>query len=207
MSDDIDVPDTPVEEKAERAKTRRRWLTLAEIVGVTGVAIAGLNLYANWADRRDTAVERSAEQSAQAREKARVELVGTVTHGGKAIALSDPQHDLSEAAIAFPTALGVTTQHPPGDPAIEADWFAAPLLKLTDGGADTRTGRLPVLVTVRYFVGDDPRTARAIYDVVWRTEGHWIGGRSLRIESMKLRQRGGSQVALDAAWSRLKPAR
>ena len=204
MSEDVDVPEAPAE-KAERARSRRRWLTLAEIVAVTGVGIAGLNLYSNWADRRETAAERSVEQSSDAREKARLDLVGTVKRDGKELLLSDERHDLSEAVIAFPKALGVATQRPAGEPAIEVDWFDTPLLKLTDGGADDKTGRVPVLVTVRYFVGDDARTASAIYDVVWRTEGRRFMGRSLKIEGMKLRQRGGSQAALDAAWGRLKP--
>jgi len=78
-------------------------------------------------------------------------------------------------------------------------------LHQTDGGADDRTGRVPVLITVRYFVGDDPRTASGVYDVIWRTKGQFLGGRSLRIEGMKLRQRGGSPASLDAAWQKLKP--
>ncbi len=214
MSEDIDIPELsnpesaspePAVEKAERARSRRRWLTLAEIVAVAGLAIAGLNFYSNWAERRDSSVERTAEQSSAAQEKARVELVGTVKNDGKELLLSDEHHDLSEATVAFPKALGIAPQHPAGEPAIEADWFDKPLLKLTDGGADDKTGRLPVLVTVRYFVGDDARSASAIYDVVWRTKGHMLRGRSLGVEGMKLRQRGGSQTTLDAAWAKLKP--
>ena len=205
MSDDVDLPEPPTEAKRERARTRRRWLTLAEIVAVAGVGIAGLNLYANWSDRQDQAANRSAERSSEAREKARVELIGTVKDGGRHLALSDAHHDLSEATIAFPTSLGIAMQHPAGEPTIDADWFADPLLKLTDGGADDRTGRLPVLVTVRYFVDDEARTANAVYDLVWRTEGHMLRGRTVKIEGMKLRQRGGSQAVIDAAWARLKP--
>ena len=205
MSEDVDPPELQVEEKIERARARRRWLTLAEVVAVTGVFIAGANFYANWADRRDQAALRSAEQRADDTERARVELIGTIGHGGKTLTLSDAHHDLSEAAIAFPQALRIGAQHPAGEPTIQSDWFDKALLKLTDGGSDAKTGRLPVLITVRYFVGDAPRTARSIYDIIWRTEGHFLGGRSLRIEGIKLRQRGGSQAALDAAWSRLKP--
>jgi len=205
MSEDVDLPEPPSDEKTERARTRRRWLTLAEIVAVTGVLIAGLNLYTNWTDRRDQAQQRSAEDERTAQEKSRVELTGTVTDGGKTLTLSDPSHDVSEAVVAFPKALGIGTKRPAGEPEIDADWFAAPLLKLTDGGSDDRTGRVPVLVTVRYFVGDAPQTASSVYDVIWRTKGHFLGGRSLRIEGMKLRQRGGSPAAVDAAWTKLKP--
>lgn len=206
MSADIEPPEPAVaEEKAERAKTRRRWLTLAELVAVAGVLIAGANFYTNWSDHRDQIAERSAADRASARDKARIELIGTVASGGKVLKLSDADHDLSEASVAFPKALGIATQHPAGDPEIDADWFSGPILKLTDGGSDDKTGRVPVLVTVRYFVGDDARTTSAIYDVIWRTKGHFLGGRSLRIDGMKLRQRSGNQAALDAAWAKLKP--
>ena len=194
------APETP-----DQAATRRRWITLAEVVAVAGVVIAGLSLYTTWSDRRADETARVAERSQAAREQARVELVGTVRDGGKALALTDARHDLSEASVTFPKALGVGPQHPAGDPVIEAGWFAERLLELTDGGSDEKTGRLPVLVTVRYFAGDEARTASGIYDVVWRTQGHMLRGRSLAVEGLKLRQHGGSQAALDAAWARLKP--
>jgi len=36
-----------VSEKSDR-QARRRWLTIAEIVAVAGVVIAGLSLWNNW---------------------------------------------------------------------------------------------------------------------------------------------------------------
>ena len=107
--------------------------------------------------------------------------------------------------IAFPKALGVATQRPAGEPAIEAKPFAGALLKLTDGGADDRSGRLPVLVTASYLDGDATRTARGIYDVIWRTRGRLLQGRALELTGLRLRRRGGDQAALDAAWAREKP--
>lgn len=192
-------------ERKEAAATRRRWITLAEVLAVAGVLIAALTLWSNWADRREDAAARTATETSAAREKARLDLVGTVADGGRTLALKDARHDLREAEIAFPTATGVGSKRPAGDPEIDADWFDDVLLKLTDGGPDTRTGRLPVLVTVRYWDGDIDRAASGIYDVIWRTEGRVLRGRTLRIEGLKLRQRGGSTKLLDAAWARAKP--
>ena len=191
-------------ETADQAATRRRWITLAEIVGLAGVVIAGLTLYTGWADRRADQAASVAARSSEAREKARVELVATAEDGGRRLTLRDERHDIRDASFTFPRALGVA-KRAPEDAAIEADWFAAPLLKLTDGGADERTGRLPVLVSATYWDGDVPRTTSAIYDIVWRTEGRLLRGRALRIETLKLRQRAGTQAALDAAWAREKP--
>jgi len=197
--------ETPAERR-EAAATRRRWVTLAEVVALAGVVIAALTLWTTWSDHRAEAVDKAASRTAEARERARVELAATVTDGGRSLALKDDRHDLSDAVVTFPKALGVATQRPAGDPVIQADWFAASLLKLTDGGRDDRTGRLPVLVTLHYWDGDAARTATGIYDIVWRTEGRLLRGRVLRLDGLRLRQRGGGQAALDAAWARAKPA-
>jgi hypothetical protein len=191
-------------ERREAAATRRRWVTLAEVVAVAGVVIAALTLWNSWSERRDAAAEKAAAQSTEARERGRVELTAAVEDGGRRLRLTDDKRDLTDLVVRFPAALGVAAQRP-AEMAIDADWVAAPLLKLTDGGADERSGRLPVLVAVSYLDGDAPRVATGLYDLVWKTEGHVLRGRSLTLEGLRLRRRGGDQQALDAAWGREKP--
>ena len=196
------MKETP--EQAQDRATRRRWITLAELVGVAGVMIAALTLYLGWADRRVDEAARRAETTNAARERARVDLAATVERSGAALALNDERHDLSDLVVALPRALGIATQRP-AETAIEADWIAAPLLKLTDGGADERSGRLPVLVTVRYWDVDAARAATGIYDLIWRTDGRVLRGRTLKLEALRLRERGGGQARLDTIWVREKP--
>lgn len=191
-------------ETSEQA-ARRRWVTLAELIAVAGVLIAALTLWSNWSDRRADVAARQAETTKEARERARIDLTATVQGGGETLSLRDEKHDVQDLAVAFPRALGVQPQRP-AELVLRADWFAAPLLKLTDGGVDERTGRLPVLLTVRYWDGDTVRTATAIYDVIWRTEGRMLRGRTLTLESLRLRERGGDQARLDAIWEGEKPA-
>ena len=191
-------------ETPDQRATRRRWINLAELVAVAGVVIAALGLYVSWSDRRESAADKAATAVADAREKGRLDLTATAD-GGDTLRLADARHDLTDVVVAFPTALGVSAQRPSGDPVIEAAPFAATLLKLTDGGSDERTGRLPVLITAAYTDGDATRTARGIYDVVWRTEGRLLRGRALHLTGLRLRQRGGDRSALDAAWRREKP--
>jgi hypothetical protein len=191
-------------ERREAAATRRRWVTLAEVVAVAGVVIAALTLWNSWSERRDAAAEKAAAQSTEARERGRVELTATVEDGGRRLRLTDDKRVLTDLVVRFPAALGVAAQRP-AEMAIDADWVAAPLLKLTDGGADERSGRLPVLVAVSYLDGDATRVATGLYDLVWKTEGHMLRGRSLTLEGLRLRRRGGNQQALDAAWGREKP--
>ncbi len=192
-------------ETSEQRTARRRWLNLAELVAVAGVVIAALSLYLTYADRREAAADKAASAANQAQAEARVDLTASVTGGGRSLLLTDPKHELSDVTIAYPKVLGIAIQRPAGDPAIDSSAFAETLLKLTDHGPDARSGRLPVLITASYVDGDATRTARGLYDVIWRTEGRLLRGRALRLTNLRLRRHGGDQAALDAAWAREKP--
>lgn len=198
--------ETPTERR-EAAATRRRWVTLAEVVAVAGVLIAALTLWTNWSDHRANEADKIAAQSSAARERTKIDLSAIVQDGGNTLLLKDARHDLQDVTITFPRALGVSPQRPPAEPVIDKSWFSKPLLKLTDGGADNRAGRLPVLVSVQYFDGDTTRSASGIYEVIWKTEaGLPLMGRSLKLEGLRVRQRGGDQAKLDAIWGKEKPA-
>lgn len=186
------MTETPDRLGEERAR-KRRWLSLAEIVGVGGLLIAGAGLYLSWSDRQDKVTTESQES----RFRLRTEVVGD----GAAIRLSgDEQHPVDGASVIFPTALGVTPKEAMANE-IERDWFGKALLKATDGGADDQTGTLPVLLRIRHADGDAIRTESGVYDVVWRTEGRTFPlGRSLKLEALRLRERGGTAARLDALW-------
>ena len=197
------MSETPAE-RAEAAKTRRRWISLAEIVAVAGVLIAALSLYLGWAERRDAAAEKQAEQSAAARKTTTARLVGTVEDDGERVALADPaQAAVASIDVRFPPALGLATQDTIVPPRIEADWIDRAVLKLTDGGADAVRGRMPVLIAATIAEGDRPAVDRAIYDVVFATEGRTFGGRTLKLEGVVFRERVRSDAAarLDTLWA------
>lgn len=178
------------------ATTRRRWVTLAEIVALAGVVIAGLTLWNGWQDRRAREADRTAAIASAAQAQGRVEFRGTVSDGGRRLMLADPAHDVTDLTITYPTSLGVAAQTP-ADNAIDADSFTDPLVQAV---GDAHRGRLPVLVTARYLDGDASRTASGIYDIVWRTDGRLLRGRVARIEGFRLRERGGSVARVDALW-------
>ncbi len=182
-------------------RRRRRWLNLAEFVAVAGLLIAGVGAWNGWSDRRDAAAEKRAAAAAEATARARFELGTEVIRNGREIRLSDPRHEVLDVAIAFPGTLGIADRRP-ALTRIELDWFDRALLKATDGAADEREGRLPVLVTARYQGGDAVRTGSAILDIVWRTQGRVLGGRSITIEAARPRERGGSRAKIDALWAR-----
>jgi hypothetical protein len=186
-------------ETSEQRTTRRRWLNLAELVAVAGLLIGGLTLWLNWSDRREDKAQAAAASAAAARDKARFDLTGKVD-GDEILLLRDEKHALGDVRVTFPSALR-TAPHDAVTHTIEQDWFADALLKATDGGPDERTGRLPVLVSYTYVVEDAEHRRRAIYDIVWKTDGRLLRGRSLDLIDFRLRRPGGDQAALDAAWA------
>lgn len=204
--------DTP-SERAEAARTRRRWISLAEAVAVAGVVIAALSLYLGWSDRREDAAAKQAEQAAGARKATTARLIGAIEDDGKRVGLSDPaQPAVASIEVRFPRALGIASEESIVPPRIEARWFDGPVLKLTDGGSDTVRGRVPVIIAATIAEGDRPAVDHAIYDVVFSTAGHTFGGRSLKLEGVVFRERvkGDATARLDALWAveakRLKAA-
>ncbi|MBZ6381461.1 hypothetical protein [Sphingomonas sanguinis] len=195
------MSDRAGDEAADRAKSRRRLLSLAEFVAVAGLLVAALTLYLNWSQRRSDAADKAATATAQRNERARLDLTATVENDGRRLALRDPNHDLQDVAIDFPGKSGIARQAPVGDPVIEAGPIADPILALTDGQTDTKEGRLPVLITVRYWDGDTARTVTGLYDVIWSTHGRLLRGRTLRLEGLRLKDRNGTPAKLDAAWA------
>ena len=186
-------------EVSEDRARKRRWLNLAELVAVAGVLIAAAGLYFSWADRRD----RAAADTQVAHETARFEIRAVPDERYRSLNfVRDDRHAIEKATVAFPKALGVPPQEALGN-AIERDWFENPLLAATDGGADDRTGTLPVLIEMNYSDGDATRSVSGIYDIVWRTQGRTFPlGRSLKLEGLRRRQRGGTAAQLDGLWKR-----
>jgi hypothetical protein len=217
MSDETPVPPIPEPEpviqsaaqqavdRAEAAATRRRWVTLAEVVGVAGLIIAALSLWMSWSDRRADEQEKQAEKASESKARTLVLLTATPEHGGARLALKDEAHAIQSIDVRFPAALGVSAQTSVLEPHIQSDWFADAILKATDGGPDAREGRLPVLITSSYWDADKQRSDSAIYDVVWQTEGRVLRGRTLRLKGVVLRERTSQPARLEAIWAREKP--
>lgn len=213
MSDTPEPEPTPAEQvaadtavaKAEAAATRRRWISLAELVAVAGLIIGAVTLYLNWSDRREDRAAQAQSQAAEGKARAIVTLTGAVTDDGQSIALTDPAHTVSGATVRFPSSLGVAQQDAMPGPRIRAGWFDDALLRLTDRGSDEREGRLPVLITTTWWDGDTRRQNTALYDVLWRTEGRMLKGRKLELTGLALNDRAATAAALDAAWKRERP--
>lgn len=192
-------------ERAEARAIRKRWVTLAEIVAVAGLLISAMGLWLTWSDRRSDDHEKQIEKVTEARTRSRVRLTATAEHGGESLALKDAGHDVQSVDIRFPTALGIAAQNSILTPHVDAAWIKDALVDATSGGPDKRSGRLPVLVSASYWDGDQQRTDTAIYDIVWQIEGRMLGGHTLKLKGMLLRERTAVAARLDSAWAAEKP--
>lgn len=184
-------------ETPDQARTRRRWITLAEAVAVAGVIIAALSLYLGWADRQEERAEKAAAAQSQTKAASVITLRATRAKDGARLDLADAAHPVDGVDIAFPTALGTSAQTGLVKPAVEAKW-------LKPGTDNAKTGRVPILITSTFWEADVKRTDRAIYDVAWRKDNGLFGD-SVKLEGMALRERGGSQARLDAIWKTIAP--
>ncbi|TPG21851.1 hypothetical protein EAH87_03505 [Sphingomonas koreensis] len=184
-------------------------MTLAEVVAIAGVVIAGLTLWNNWQGRAaDQAEQRAAaaQAASAARASTVVTLTATPSGGGDALSLKDAQHNIQSIEVRFPTALGVAPQSSTVDLSIAADWFQDALLKAIDAGPADQSGRLPVMITADYWEGEQHMTDAAIYDVIWQTHGRLLRGRALSLKGVVLERRHGvTQAAIDSLWAKQKP--
>lgn len=190
--------------EAEEARAeRRRWITLAEGVAVAGVVIGGLTLWNNVSERRSAEAERVAERASSTRAKTALAMVASPKGGGERLLLGAPDRRIERIEVTFPPALNVPAKSAVGDVAIAADWVRAPVLAITDGGADAIEGRLPVAVTATWWDGDTRRESSAIYDLVFATHGRIVGGRSLQLVALARREAatGGVGRRLDTLWA------
>src|SRR4051812_5944694 len=144
------MSETPTERKR-----RLRFLTLAEIVGLAALAIAGLGYWDSHRERTLTEKERAAEaQEKKAQAKAGVLklaflMTGSPESGGEPQRLpgAPPERVTQPQSLFSPAEVRGDTAETTGNPRIEAGWIEGGLSKAEHGRKPH--GRLPVgIVTV-----------------------------------------------------------
>lgn len=205
------IDDLPTE-AAEAARTRRRWINLAEILAVIAVLISGLTLWNSYKERTSEEAEKAAAKAEANAEAQRLLLRGTPDRDGERLALApaDAAQAIQSQTIAFPAALGAASVDTVIEPRIESAWFARPVLRGRDGDAETRGDeRVPVAITTLFVVAGQTHRDTAIYDVGYRVdEGGLIGGGRLRLRGLSRVESvapGRAQARLDALWRARHP--
>lgn len=197
----------------EAAASRKRWITLAEVLTVIAVAISGLTLWNSWSERRDTEATKTAE--AQRASSRAATLVLTATGAGQGELVLKPgaqEQTVQSQTVTFPKALGVPPAETTGEPRIEASWFESALVKARSraGLPDDSRGdeRLPVAITTSFLVDGEPHVDVALYDVGYTIAGRWLSGHTVTLRGLSLVSRVKSSTAqtrLDARWAKLGP--
>jgi hypothetical protein len=196
-------------ERAARAATRRRWVTMGEVLAVAAVAISALTLWDSHQDRVRGEKKAAASETRANAEAAMLVLRAAPSRDGDRLTLTplNGEQAIQAQTILFPAALALPPVETTGDPRIEAAWFDDALKRARKdaGEADDAKGdqRLPVVVVTRYLADGRNHTARALYDIGYTLEGRFLRGSAVTLRGMSLVgtvSEKTMQAALDALW-------
>jgi len=193
-----------------------RWFTLAEIVGVAALAIAGLGYWDSHRERLQQDKERiQAEQDRKAadaergkaraqeaqQEAARHALLLTATPSGGQMRLQPNREGqvIQTQTLWFPTEVRGDSVSTTGNPRIEAGWIEDRLRHV----AKAEDNRLPVAIETSFIEDGETRTDRAVYFIGYSLHGRLVGGPKLEFEGLSLARRGVTgdlQSAANSYW-------
>ncbi|MDQ0466259.1 hypothetical protein QO010_004052 [Caulobacter ginsengisoli] len=192
-------------------RLRLRWLTLAEIVGVAALLIAGLGYWDSHRERTQEDRERAAaraERQAEAKAqvlKASFLMIAEPEEDGARLRLAsaNPDQVIQTQTLWFPAQIRRAPAETTGNPRLQSEWLESGLRK-----TDLRRGRLPVVVQTVYVADGQTRTDRALYFVGFNLKSRLLRPARLELEGLSLSRRdvaGDPQAAADEAWA-VKPA-
>jgi hypothetical protein len=212
---DNELPPVPTREEAEAASVRRRWITLAEVLGVIAVLISGLTLWNSYRERTADEADKAAARSEAAAEAQVLLLRATPDRDGEILRLASAGNGqtIQNQTIAFPGPLAVAAIDTLIEPRIEARWFEQALLRAPQAGAarDGSRGdeRIPVAITTLFFSSGAMHRDSAIYDIGYRVEGGGLfGGHKIRMRGISRVETvppSGLQARLDSLWGSRQP--
>ncbi|MBC7519560.1 MAG: hypothetical protein H7268_00475 [Sandarakinorhabdus sp.] len=197
-------------EATEAAKTRRRWLSFAEIATVVALVISAASFWDSHQERAETRADAARQKPVAA---APLVLTASAEAEGAGLRLAATGNDrvIQTQTIVFPTALDAAAVDTVGNPHIETDWFAGGLRSAV--GADRKPGRLPVGIITHYTDKGTDRTDTAIYEIGHSWRSRLLQSDVPRLEGITLIARLGRnadaaalQKRLDARWSAHHPA-
>jgi hypothetical protein len=207
------MSDTPTERKR-----RLRFLTLAELVGIAALVIAGLGYWDTHRERTLTEKERAAEaQEKKAQAKAgALKLTFLMTaspeSSGDRLRLSSvhPEQVIQTQSVSFPSEVRGDAAETTGNPRLEAGWIEGGLTKAEHVRDSKKThGRLPVGIVTVFIEDGQTKTDRAIYLLGYSAHPRVLRSDKVELEGLSLLQRGAGediQHAVDAVWLSQNPA-
>jgi hypothetical protein len=197
-----------------------RWLTLAEVVGLVAVVIAGLGY---WDSRRERSFEERERATAERERKTEAQreaqkgalkqtflLTAAPQSAGDWLRLTSvhPEQVIQTQSLTFPTEVRADTVQTTGNPRIEEGWLGAGLARAEKargrGGKEVQ-GRLPVGVVTVYIEDGQTKTDRALYLMGYSVHPRAFRADRVELEGLSLVRRGvgeDMQAAVDGLWPR-----
>jgi hypothetical protein len=193
-----------------------RRLSLAEMVGLGALVIAGLGYWDSHRERlqhdREQAAaahERAAAAADQgkARDQAAQEealkhallLTGVPASGALRLQPARGEQVIQTQTLWFPSEVRPDSVATTGNPRIEARWIEGRLRRAAKSGDH----RVPVGIETSFIEDGQRRTDRSVYFLGFSLHGRLVGGPRVEFEGMSLAQRGVTgdlQAAADSYW-------
>ena len=156
-------------------KSRRRWVTFGEIIGVAALIISALGLWISWQSTNTDKATRVVEQ----KQAIPLTLRGTADRDGRELLLApvEPGHALESLTV---TIAGAPPIDVGSDGRLSADAIQS---ALKDRDKDRKgAAKVPVRIAARYVEMGADRRGGGAYVLRYRWEGGGLfGGRSLRL--------------------------
>ncbi len=183
------------------ARTRRRWITMGEIIGIAALVISALSY---WDAHQERVAPPTPPAVAPAKAKPLV-LTGTLSaaHDRIDLHLASSDDVIQTQTIRFPAAVRADAVDTTGNARIEALWFESGL-RTALRGAKLHAGRhrLAVGIETVYVAGDATRTDRAVYDIGYTLHERLLRPDAVAIEGVSLVEHTGDlQAAVDARFA------
>jgi hypothetical protein len=195
---------------SEKKRLPLRWLTLAELVGVLALVIAGLGFWDSHRERTQADRERAEAAREQRVERALKQsflMLGTPDKDGEKVRLSTVHAEqvIQTQTLWFPADIRADSVETTGNPRLEAGWIEDGLRKAVGkAGGKPKRGRLPVGIVTVFIEDGQTRTDRAIYQLGYSLHPRVLLGAKVELEGLTLARRGVAgdlQAAVNAQWA------
>lgn len=190
-----------------------RWLTLAEVVGIAALSIAGLSYWDSHRERSQESRERAqaaSERQAQAKAQAKTValkqsflMTGTPDGAGDRVRLASvhPEQVIQTQTVWFPVAIRGASVETTGNPRLEAGWIEAGLRK---AAGKSRQGRVPVGVLTVFIEDGQIKSDHAVYQLGYSLHSRALRPDKVELEGLSVARRGVAgdlQKAADDLWA------
>ena len=166
--------------ESESQRTRRRWITLGELIALAALIVSALGVWISWKDK-DQADKPT--QIVEQRQAIPLTLRARADQDGRSLTISPVEPSQALESLSFTIAGSAPIEIGSDGTLIAADVQTA--LKSHAAEAKDKTLSVPAKIAVRYVEAGTDRKGGGSYVLRYRWEGGGLfGGRSLHLVSL-----------------------